>query len=210
MKLPASQVAVLEAASADEAQTIDQIATMTAEKPETVTGAAFDLESEGLVSIEETVEESVELTDEGRQYLEAGLPEVGLYEAATELGADEDAVSMGQVIGASGLDGAAVDIALSNYARKGYGTIDSGEITADPDADPETDAEAAALEALASGDVADDETLDQLAHRGLVDRSERTVRSVRLSDDGITALIDRKSTRLNSSHRPLSRMPSSA
>jgi len=51
MKLPASQVAVLEAASADEAQTIDQIATMTAEKPETVTGAAFDLESEGLVSI---------------------------------------------------------------------------------------------------------------------------------------------------------------
>ena len=32
----------------------------------------------------------------------------------------------------------------------------------------------------------------------------------RLEQDPVTALVDRKSTRLNSSHRSLSRMPSSA
>ena len=192
MRLPASQVAVIEAASAEEAQTIDQLASATGEKPETVTGAAFDLEADGLVSIEEAAEESVELTDEGQVYLDDGLPEVRLYESALELGADDEPVSMGQVIGASGLDGAAVDIALSNYARKGYGVIESGEITADPDADPAADAEAAALAAVEAGDAAsvDDDTLDQLDHRGLVDRSERTVRSVQLTDDGVTALME--------------------
>ncbi len=192
MKLPASQVAVIEAASADEAQTIDQLASATGEKPETVTGAAFDLEADGLVSIEEDVKESVELTEEGQAYLDDGLPEVRLYEAALELGAADEPVSMGQAIGASGLDGAAVDIALSNYARKGYGVIDSGEITADPAADSAADAEAAALAAIETQqtDAIDAETLDQLDHRGLVDRSERTVRSVRLTDDGVTALME--------------------
>ncbi len=64
---------------------------------------------------------------------------------------------MGQVIGASGLEGGAVDIALSNFARKAYGEIDSGEITANQDADPGSDPEMLALEAVADGRVEDAE-----------------------------------------------------
>ncbi|ELZ19464.1 phenylalanine--tRNA ligase subunit alpha [Natrinema limicola] len=196
MQLPAQQVAVLETASADEATSVDALAAATELPPETVTGAVFELEDEGLVAVSERVDETVALTDEGREYAEAELPEISLYEAALEAGADADPVSMGQVIGASGLEGSAVDIALSNYARKGYGVIDSGEITADPDADPAADTEANALAALADVDDApvdsvdiDADTLDQLERRGLLERTESTVREVTLTELAVTELM---------------------
>ncbi|WP_137284059.1 phenylalanine--tRNA ligase subunit alpha [Halorussus salinisoli] len=191
MKLPESQVAVLQAASANDAQSIERLADETGLKPETVTGAAFELESAGLVTVEESTDETVEITEEGREYVDDDLPEVRLYEAAIDAGADEAAVQMGRVIGQSGLEGPQVDIALSNYARKGYGTIESGEIVADPDADPERDAEAEALAALDAGESVEDESvLEQLESRGLATLSESTVRSVTLTDDGVTALME--------------------
>ncbi len=191
MKLPESQVAVLEAASANEEQTIADLAEETGLKPETVTGAVFELEDEGLLSVDERTEESVSLTEEGEEYAEDGLPEIALYEAAIDAGADDDSVQMGQAIGQSGLGGPQVNIALSNYARKGYGNIDSGEITADPDANPDEDDEASALAALAGGESVDDaDVLDQLESRGLVERAESTVRSVTLTEAGVTAMME--------------------
>jgi len=182
---------VLNAASANEATTIDQLASEAGHRAETVTGAAFDLEERGLVTVTEATETERSLTAEGETYHESSLPEVRLYRAAREAGADEGAVPMGEVLGAADLEGGAVDIALANYARKGYGTVESGEITADPDADPDADPEAAALAAVAAGDaVADDDALDQLDRRGLVDRTERAVRSVTLTDEGVTALME--------------------
>ncbi|WP_394741016.1 phenylalanine--tRNA ligase subunit alpha [Natronococcus roseus] len=190
MQLPESQVAVLEAANADEATPIDALAAATDLPPETVTGAAFELEEQGLVAVTERVDETISLTDEGRTYVEDGLPEVRLYEAALEAGADADPAPMGQVIGSSGLEGAEVDIALSNYARKGYGSIDSGEITADPDADPAADPEANALESLADeGSLEADDVLDQLERRGLAEVAESTVREVELTEQGVTELM---------------------
>ncbi|RZV11847.1 phenylalanyl-tRNA synthetase alpha subunit [Natrinema hispanicum] len=196
MQLPAQQVAVLEAASADEATSVDALAAATEVPPETVTGAVFELEDEGLVAVSERVDETVALTDEGREYAGDALPEVRLYEAALEAGADDEPVSMGQVIGASGLEGGAVDIALSNYARKGYGVIDSGAITADSDADPAADTEANALAELADVDAApvdsvdiDSDTLDQLERRGLLERRESTVREVTLTELAVTELM---------------------
>ncbi|WP_134672471.1 phenylalanine--tRNA ligase subunit alpha [Halorussus marinus] len=191
MKLPESQAAVLRAASADESRSIERLADETGHKPETVTGAVFELEDEGLVAVEESIEETVTLTDEAREYLDSDLPEVDLYETALDAGADADPVEMGRVIGQSGLEGPAVDIALSNYARKGYGAIESGEITADPDADPESDAEAGALADLDAGEaVADETVLDQLDRRELIERDESTVRTVTLTDAGVTALME--------------------
>ncbi|WP_049937916.1 phenylalanine--tRNA ligase subunit alpha [Haloplanus natans] len=191
MRLPDSQVAVLEAASATDERTIEQLSEATGLKPETVTGAAFDLEDAGLVSVSATESVSYTITEEGEAYAEAGLPEVRLYRAAVDAGAVDDPVSMGAVIGAADLDGPEVDIALANYARKGYGEVESGRITADPDADPESDAEATALAALVADAGADDEdALAELDRRGLVERSERAVRSVSLTDDGVTALME--------------------
>ena len=192
MKLPHAQVAVLEAASANEEQTIDRVAEAADVKPETATGAAFELESQGLLEVREHESTTVSVTDEAQTYLEEGLPELRLYAAAIEAGADEDPVSMGQVIGASGLEGDAVDIALSNYARKGYGTIDSGDIAANPDADPDGDDEFAALEAIDAGNTGyvADVILDDLEQRGLVDREETVVRSVVVTDEGVTALME--------------------
>ncbi|MFP8953270.1 phenylalanine--tRNA ligase subunit alpha [Natrialbaceae archaeon A-arb3/5] len=193
MQLKESQVAVVEAASADEAQSVDALAEATDLPPETVTGAVFALEDEGLVAVSERVDETITVTEEGEEYAAGELPEVSLYEAALSAGADDEPVSMGQVIGASGLEGPQVDIALSNYARKGYGAIDSGEITAAPAADPAADAEANALETLAAADDDSDavegDVLDQLDRRGLVDVAETTVREVTLTDEGVTELM---------------------
>ncbi len=196
MQLPEPQVAVVEAASADEARSVDALAAATELPPETVTGAVFELEDEGLVAVEERVDETIALTDEGGEYATKQLPEIRLYEAALEADADTDPVPMGQAIGASGLEGPQVDIALSNYARKGYGAIDSGEITADSDADPAADTEANALDELADAGespidavAVDSETLDQLERRGLVDRSETTVREVTLTERAVTELM---------------------
>ncbi|MFC7222295.1 phenylalanine--tRNA ligase subunit alpha [Halalkalicoccus sp. GCM10025322] len=189
MRLPPTQAAVLEAASATEARTIERLAEELGEKPETVTGAAFALEEEGLLEVTERTVEGVSLTEEGEEYVERGLPEQRLYEAALELGADEEPVSMGEVIGRSGLEGNEVDIALSNYARKGYGEIDSGELSAVPG--NEEDREADALALIEAGEpVTDEEVLDALARRELIDRRESTIRSATLTEAGVTALME--------------------
>ncbi|RJS98868.1 phenylalanine--tRNA ligase subunit alpha [Halococcus sp. IIIV-5B] len=188
MRLPEAQLAVLEAASATEARPIDEIATETGTNPTTATGAAFALEDEGLLDVVEHSRTTATLTEEGREYADSGLPETRLYEAAD--GMDGDA-EMGPVIGAADLDGPAVDIALSNFARKGYGEIESGTVSTDPEADPDDDPEHAALVSLADGEsVSDDGLLDRLASRDLVVREETVVREVRLTDDGVTALME--------------------
>ncbi|GGL36034.1 phenylalanine--tRNA ligase subunit alpha [Halarchaeum grantii] len=189
MELPQRELAVLEAASADEPTTVAELASATGEKPETVTGAAFELEERGFVTVSEETVADAELTEEGEQYLADGLPELRLYEAAREAGADDDPVGMGEVLGSAGLEGPEVDIALSNYARKGYGSIDSGDLVANPDADPEADEEAAALAAVANGEPIDADVREALERRDLVVVHERTVRSVTLTDDGVDALM---------------------
>jgi phenylalanyl-tRNA synthetase alpha chain len=191
MRLPESQVAVLEAASATEQRTIEQLSKETGLKPETVTGAAFDLADEGLVEVSASETVSHEVTEEGETYADAGLPEVRLYRAAVDAGAADAPVSMGEVIGAAALSGDAVDIALANYARKGYGEVASGQISADPDVDPDADPETAALDALLGDEGPEDgDAMDQLVRRGLVERDERAVRSVTLTDEGVTALME--------------------
>ena len=202
MRLPERQLAVLEAASATDERTIDQIAAETELKPETVTGAAFDLRDGGLLDVTETTVEVAKITEEGATYVADGLPETRLYRAATDAGAADDPVSMGEVIGRADLAGPEVDIALANFPRKGFGTVESGELTIDASVDPDDDPEATALAAIQNagdadnagdGDVltdVDDDILDRLASRGLVERTERTSRSVTLTDAGVTALME--------------------
>jgi phenylalanyl-tRNA synthetase alpha chain len=189
--LPEVEVAVLKTADANEAQTIDQLAEATGHDAAAVRRAAFALEDDGLVAIEETTETTATVTDEGADYVEGGLPENRLYDAAVEAGADESPVELGGLIGAADLEGPEVDIALANFARKGYGSIDSGEVSAEAGLDTDDDDEATVLSALAAGDAVDDaDALDELARRGLIERDETTVRSVTLTDDGVTALME--------------------
>lgn len=192
MKLPRTQAIVLEAASATETRTIDTIADAVDENPTAVTRAAFELEEAGLLRVDEHTAESVTLTDEGERYFDGGLPENRLYWAAIESGADETPVSMGDLIEQSDLDGSEIDIALSNFARKGYGTIESGSVSVDAEADPDSDPEAAALPDIAdgTGGYHSADVLDELERRGLMSREETSVRSIALTDDGVTALME--------------------
>ncbi|QKY20751.1 phenylalanine--tRNA ligase subunit alpha [Halolamina sp. CBA1230] len=190
MRLPERQVAALEAASATDAQPIPDLAAEAGIDEAAARTAVFELEEEGLLEVESETETTVSITEEAETYLTEGLPEVRLYRAAVEAGARDEPVAMGQVIGAAGLEGPAVDIALSNFARKGYGEIDSGEVSANPDVDPDADAELAALERIDTGEAVDDEDLlDRLEERGLIELEEHTVRLVQLTDQGVDALM---------------------
>jgi len=197
MQLPKAQVAVLKTADPTEDRPVTEIAEAADLKSEAATRAAFALEAEGLVEVTGRTETSASLTEEGRRYADEGLPEVRLYRAAVEAGADGQPVALGELLGDAGLDGDAVEIALANYARKGYGSVEGGEVTADPDAEPDADAERLTIGALAAGGGADEADLDagedvlgRLERRGLVERDERTARSVRVSDAGVTALME--------------------
>ncbi|MFB6217712.1 MAG: phenylalanine--tRNA ligase subunit alpha, partial [Halobacteriaceae archaeon] len=191
-RLPEAQLAVLEAASAEGTRPLESIAAAADLAVETATGAAFELEEEGLLEVEEDTEERAALTEEGERYADAGLPENRLYRAARAAGADESPVELGGVLDRADLADGAIDIALANYARKGYGAVEDGEITADPAADVEGDPEAAALADLQDGDAdgVDPDVLDQLEGRNLLERSERTVREVRLTEAGVTTLME--------------------
>jgi len=194
MNVPETQLALLEAASATDEKTVAQLADELGEDPAAITRAAFELEEAGLVAVDEHVAEDVTITEEGRRYRESGLPELRLRAAALDAGADEDPVEMGRLIGEAELDGPEVDIALSNFARKGYGSIDGGTVTlsAEPRHDPDADPEREALDAVADEGAASpaDGVLDRLESRGLIERAETTVRSVTLTDDGVTALME--------------------
>jgi phenylalanyl-tRNA synthetase alpha chain len=196
MRLPGTQVALLEAASATETKTVESLAEQVDADPTAVTNAAFALAEDGLVEVEEYAAETVDLTEEGDRYREAGLPELRLYAAAVDAGAEDEPISIGQLIGAAGLEGPEVDIALANFARKGFGDIDDGSVSVDleggPDVDPDDDPEAGALDAIAGGNAGylDGNVLDRLEERGLATRTETAVRSVALTDDGVTALME--------------------
>ncbi len=196
MRVPETQLALLEAASATETKTVAQLAEELGEDPAAVTRAAFELEEAGLLAVEEHVAETVTLTEEGQRYRESGLPELRLQRAAVEADADESPVEMGRLIGTAGLDGPEVNIALSNFARKGYGKIDGGEVTlaAEPTYDPDADPEAEALDSIADDEdgvgYLDGSLLDRLESRELIERAETTVRSVTLTETGVTALME--------------------
>jgi phenylalanyl-tRNA synthetase alpha chain len=191
MKLPRAQVAVLETADAQTDRQLTDIATEAGIQPEAALDAANALEDRGLVTVAEVTDETVSLTDEGRRYVDEGLPEIRLAEAAIDAGAEETPVELGEVVDAAGLDGEAVDIALANFSRKGYGDIDRGAVTVEPSIGD--DDERAALEAIAGDeDVAGGppgEVLDQLERRGLVERTESTSHRVQLTDEAITVLM---------------------
>lgn len=190
MKLPEPQVSVLNAASADTARSIEELAEKTNLPPETVTGAAFALEEAGLVSLEERTTESVSVTPEGHEYLETQLPELTLYQAALEAGADESPIELGEVLERADLEGSRVDIALSNFSRKEYGSVEDGHITINPTTTPDEDPEAEALSAIDAGDNADQTVMDTLERRGLIDRQEGTSYTLTLTEDGVTALME--------------------
>ncbi len=189
MELTPEQHAVLSEASANEHRSLAAIAEATDLSEAAAAGAAFALAEAGLLEVEE--EESVlyELTDEARRYLEQDLPELRLYRIAIEHGAGETPQALGEILDAADIEGPAVDIALSNFARKGYGHIEDGMVHAEPDRDPETDVDRQALEAIAAGEAVEEEAIETLKRRDLLAEDSSIDRYVTLTDEGVDELM---------------------
>ena len=193
MKLPETQVAVLEAASAEELTTVESLAEQIGESPDAVRRAAFELEDEGLLGVMEVTETEYRLTEEGDRYAFEGLPEHVLWVGGMSVDAHQEPVELGRALGMASLEDDQVDIALANFARKGMGEVDQGMISVNTDFDAEDDDERRLIEDLNDGavispDVYEDGTIDQLQRRGLVEEVERTVYRVRLNEAGTLAL----------------------
>lgn len=192
MKLPEPQALVLEVVSSSDSKSIAEVSAETGLDEAVVSGAVFSLEEQGLVELSESVSVSFRLTAEGESYVSEGLPECRLFEAARSLGAGESAVSFGRAVDEAGLGGAQVDIAISNFARKGYGSVADGEIAIDTSVSIGDDPEQHALAMIEDGEGAtvDEEVISVLERRNLVEREDNVTRSVLLTDAGVTALME--------------------
>ncbi|WP_435196922.1 phenylalanine--tRNA ligase subunit alpha [Natronomonas sp. EA1] len=205
MKLTETEVALLEAVSATEAKSIAQLADETGEKPEALTRAAFELADDGLVEVKEERKEDLHLTEEGEKYAEDLLPEIRLYKAASSISVDDEPPAMSDVLAEANLSEDEQKIALSNFMKKGWGNIkdsklhiaskvfDPGVLSLNSWADVDDDDEMAALSKLYEGEDStniDESVISSLISRNLLERSETTVRSVLLTDDGVTALME--------------------
>ncbi|MEZ3144939.1 phenylalanine--tRNA ligase subunit alpha [Halobaculum sp. MBLA0143] len=195
MKLPEKQVELLNTVSANDWQSVEDLAEETGFDGQSITQAAFELRDHGLVEINERRVQHVSITDEGRQYVEDGLPEIRLYRAVARL-SDGEPVEMGRAIGEADLGGPEVDIALANYSRKGCGEIEDGQITAAAEYDPDDmGRETERLAELAEKPVTRvepekiDNVYDRLESRGLAEVDSSTTREIRLTDDGVDALM---------------------
>ncbi len=187
MQLAPIEVTLLEAAPAGEPEPIAAIAARTDAPAVTLRGAAHRLADEGLCTVTTETTTTLAITDEGRRYLDEGLPEHRLATAAAALSAP----SVPEAAAAAELADAELQIALANAARKQLASIDGGVVTAeapDPDADPEV----AALAAVADGDAdaVDAAVRDRLLERSLVTADEATELHVALTDAGVTALME--------------------
>ena len=189
MQLTPEQHEVLSAASAGERRSLSTIAEQTELTEATVAGAAFSLEEAGLVELDEEHVISYELTDEARRYREQDLPELRLYRAAIDRGADAAPQELGAILDHADLEGQAVQIALANFARKGYGRIEDGTLVAEPACDPDDDTDRLAIEAIAAGETPDSHAVESLERRELIIEESVTDRFIRLTDDGVDAMM---------------------
>ena len=192
MKLPPVQVTVLTTvAELEQPTTIEEIAQIADIDPDRVAGAVFGLEESGLVTVATDESEGISLTSEAEEYVDVGLPELRLHDAAVQIAGVDAPIDIGTVTDHAELEGNAIQIALANVARKGYARIDDGQVVVTELSID--DAEAKALDLIDDGhstDAIDDAVLAQLDRRGLIDRQERTKRRVSLTSAGTTALED--------------------
>ena len=188
IKLPKNQKKVLEAASSTKQKTFAQISSATKLKPEYVSGASYSLEERGLISITTDSHDELLLTDEGHHYSKNSLPEMRLYEAVQRLGDLETEFDLSQAFDQSNLDKNEINVALSNFVRKNYGTIDQGKIVASRDIDIQLDPEQAALDSISQNLKVEDSITKRLESRGLVKVNQSTVRSIILTKEGMAVL----------------------
>lgn len=185
MKLPPAHVAVLEALEDEKSQPIDAVAESTALSRDTAAGAVFALEEEGYVHVDTHESERLSLTEEGEDYVEAGLPELRLHDAAVQIAGADNPVDIGTLVDHAELSGNEVEIALANLARKDYGRIENGEVIVDQLAIE--DEESKALDQLSANEalgMIDEGVLERLERRNLIDRQDRTRRTVSLTAAG--------------------------
>jgi len=165
------------------AATTQELSAETGLGKDAVEKASAWAETKGAVSFREEVSRSFNLTEEGRKYVEDGLPEKRLLELVAG-GSDE--------ISALKDEFPSLSIALVWVKRNGWATIEKGRLTLTEEGlaakDEETldDALLASLRGTSLDNPDDDSMarLDQFVRRNLVEESETVIRWVELTKVG--------------------------
>jgi len=167
----------------DGAASPDELMEATGLEQVRVMNASSWLESKGLAEMEEDLESSYELTDEGERFLEQGLPEVQVMELVIN-GTD----SFGELHERRD----DLDIAIGWLMRKQWCTIDKsdGDKTLIPTDKGKNAAavehpEIVTLRQIANGEAPDDQDMaETLVQRNALSEQETITRTVMLTDRG--------------------------
>ncbi|MCD6529411.1 phenylalanine--tRNA ligase subunit alpha [Candidatus Bathyarchaeota archaeon] len=167
--------------------------------------AALTLSEKGLIKIRESRFSVIELTDEGRVYVEEGLPERRLLAVMMKTGGE---VTVDELAEKACLDSRLFPIALGWLIRKGWVKLDGRKLRLMVSGEPEEGRDERLLrllyrESLVYEELSNDlkATVNELKRRKLVRVSEERVRRLELTDEGRRLLekglkVSRELTRL--------------
>ena len=154
---------------------------------------ALTLQEQGFLAIHAAVKNIVELTKEGQQYAQSGLPERRLVQATVELG---HSVSLPAAVQKAQLPVEFMQIALGWAIRKKWAKLDSKTNTLSATCYPEDECDDTLLKHLNKHQqiVLDDlsrelqAAVDQLKKRKLLTVEPKTTHTIKLTDEGKDAL----------------------
>lgn len=153
-----------------------------------IASAVSWLEFKKLITVEKAEQKDYEVTEEGRAYLETGLPEENLYELLRKNGK----VKIGYVMESMGTEKGKIALAqLSKFNIKPSG----GEISFQPSDDLEKTLKSRKLflskilkkDELSSAEI---NNINELQKRGLIQERKKTVRSVSINELGMEYAIN--------------------
>jgi len=90
-----------------------------------VMSAAGALESKGIIDVDKDVDEFLSLGPSGNDYAQEGLPERKILEALHQ----DHTIHMKDLAGKSGIEPSEVKIAIGWLLKKGWATLDKGNVT---------------------------------------------------------------------------------
>ena len=167
--------------------------------------AALTLSEKGLIEIQERRFSVIELTEEGRRYVEEGLPERRLLAIVMKSGGK---ITIDELAEKASLDRKIFPIALGWLVRKGWGKVEGRELRLKVSGEPEEGKDEKLLRLLYRENLVYEELSDdlkiaanELKRRRLIKVSEESVRIFKLTDEGRRLLeqglkVSRELTRL--------------
>ncbi|WP_337860815.1 phenylalanine--tRNA ligase subunit alpha [Ferroplasma sp.] len=139
------------------------------------------LESKKLIDVKKISQDILNVTDEGKKYINTGFPEEKLYGFLKE----KKILTMEDIKNYMGDN---YKIAIANIAKHGIRPADGKIALSDANLDDMFEGQRKKLSDIIEGKVPDQSTVQEFLHRGLVSKRKYSIRIININIDGLKVL----------------------